>query len=112
MRLSYKLDLAAEIPWEDMPEKKRKVFWDDGVHFTEKGYELMGKLVAKKLVATVSAERGWDAVEEGANVDEKTELKRRDAMVAQKRKLPLKEPTGKGADVRRRKLRKGRVVAG
>jgi hypothetical protein len=116
MKLSHALDLAAEIPWESMPEKKRKEIWDDGVHFTEKGYEMMGEIVAKKLVATIAAERGWDVVEEGARVDDKVELKRReglseDTKTKSKRKVPLTERTGQEVKTEGRQLRSGRTVA-
>jgi hypothetical protein len=117
MKCSHKLDLAAEIPWENMPEKKRREIWDDGVHFTEKGYGLMGRTIAKKLVATIAAEKGWDVVEEGANVDEKVELKRREETVEDtkartKRKVPLGDRTGQEVRIDGRQLRSGKIVAG
>ena len=37
-----------------MPEEKRKEIWDDGVHFTEKGYDLMGDIIAERLVELIS----------------------------------------------------------
>lgn len=112
---SHALDLAARIPWKNMPEEKRKEVWDDGVHFTEKGYELMGNIVAKKLIATISAERDWD-VEGGPSVDEKAELKRRDQHVEDtkaksKRKVSFIEQLEQDLKTGGRQLRSGRILA-
>lgn len=39
-----------------MPTRKRTEIWDDALHFTAKGYDLIGTLLAKKLLELVRAE--------------------------------------------------------
>jgi lysophospholipase L1-like esterase len=46
----YTLDLHAKIPYFSMPEARRKEIWDDGVHFTPEGYDLMGSIIANRLM--------------------------------------------------------------
>jgi hypothetical protein len=50
---SYTLDLESKIPFWRMPEDKRREIWDDGVHFTEKGYDLMGEIITERLVELI-----------------------------------------------------------
>ncbi len=33
-----------------MPEAERAVVWDDGLHFTPKGYKRVGNLLAERLL--------------------------------------------------------------
>jgi hypothetical protein len=54
MNDSYSLDLASKMPYEGISEEERKDIWDDGVHFTEKGYDLMGMIIAKRLIELIS----------------------------------------------------------
>ncbi len=56
---SYTLDLHSEIPYWAMPVEKRKRIWDDGVHFTEKGYGLMGKMIADRLLELIGETEGF-----------------------------------------------------
>ncbi|KAL2060197.1 hypothetical protein VTL71DRAFT_9592 [Oculimacula yallundae] len=46
----YTLDLHALVPYHAMPEDEREEIWDDGLHFTPKGYERVGSLVAERIV--------------------------------------------------------------
>lgn len=55
MRSRYIFDLKAAIPYHSMPEAEREEIWDDGLHFTPKGYERMGKLVAARLFEIIDA---------------------------------------------------------
>jgi len=41
-----------------MPEEKRQKVWDDGVHFTEEGYDLMGEIIAKRLAGLIGEIEG------------------------------------------------------
>jgi lysophospholipase L1-like esterase len=51
---SYVLDLHAKIPYHSMEETEREEIWDDGLHFTPKGYERMGGFVAERLIEIIS----------------------------------------------------------
>lgn len=33
-----------------MDEKDRDEIWDDGLHLTSKGYEMMGEMIAERLI--------------------------------------------------------------
>ncbi|KAL3703910.1 hypothetical protein TMatcc_009600 [Talaromyces marneffei ATCC 18224] len=46
----YAFDLKSAIPYHDMDEKRREEIWADGLHFTEKGYDLMGEVIAERLL--------------------------------------------------------------
>jgi lysophospholipase L1-like esterase len=52
----YVFDLHAAIPYHSMPEVERDEIWDDGLHFTPKGYKRMGELVAKRLMEIIEIE--------------------------------------------------------
>jgi lysophospholipase L1-like esterase len=41
-----------------MPEEQRREIWDDGLHFTERGYDLMGRIIAERLSALISEIKG------------------------------------------------------
>ena len=43
-------DFDKELQYKKMSEKKRKQYWQDDVHLTETGYEVMAKLVYKKML--------------------------------------------------------------
>ncbi|KUL84000.1 hypothetical protein ZTR_07110 [Talaromyces verruculosus] len=50
-RLSiYAFDLKPAIPYHDMDEQRREEIWDDGLHFTDKGYDLMGEVISERLL--------------------------------------------------------------
>ena len=38
-----------------MPEAMRKEIWDDGTHFTPKGYDLVGSIIADRIAEIVSS---------------------------------------------------------
>ena len=57
-----------------MDEEERKEIWDDGLHFSENGYERLGKLVAERLVGILEGregriEKGYEVVVESRFVD-------------------------------------------
>ncbi|EKD19074.1 GDSL-like Lipase/Acylhydrolase [Drepanopeziza brunnea f. sp. 'multigermtubi' MB_m1] len=52
----YTYDLFRAISFWDMPEKRRRDIWDDGLHFTAEGYDLMGKLLAARLIELIEEE--------------------------------------------------------
>lgn len=82
-----------------MPVERRKEIWDDEVHFTEKGYDLIGELLAERLVELIQAE-GFEVEAQKPLVSE--DLKKRDGDVKGSRAVR--------ADGR--KLRSGRVLVG
>jgi lysophospholipase L1-like esterase len=53
---SYTFDLWEKIKYHDMPAAERDSIWDDGLHFTELGYEKMGSMVAERLGEILNAE--------------------------------------------------------
>ncbi len=44
------LDLRAAVPYFDMSDFLRERIWDDGLHLTMAGYEMMGQAIAAKLI--------------------------------------------------------------
>lgn len=55
-----------------MPEDRRSELWDDGTHFTPRGYDLVGTIVADRLVELVTQEGG--AVVDNNMENEQAEL--------------------------------------
>ena len=50
---SYTLDFHKKMPFWGIPEAKRNELWDDGVHFTAEGYDLMGVIIADRLIEVI-----------------------------------------------------------
>jgi hypothetical protein len=73
MRNSYTYDLRKAVPW-DMPDEKRNEIWDDPVHFTAKGYDLIGRLLAERVANIIEAE---SIQSEAENALGRAELKKR-----------------------------------
>lgn len=46
---SYTCDLYSKIPYKKLDEAARERLWDDGLHLTEVGYNLMGEVIAERL---------------------------------------------------------------
>eukprot|EP00879_Flechtneria_rotunda_P021836 GHRR01023026.1.p1 GENE.GHRR01023026.1~~GHRR01023026.1.p1 ORF type:complete len:206 (+),score=58.77 GHRR01023026.1:1090-1707(+) len=46
-------DLAAALPYESMQEEQRWDIWDDGVHLTVRGYDVMGELIHNALMPLI-----------------------------------------------------------
>jgi len=46
----YHMDLCKAIPYFAMEEKKRDIIWDDGLHLTAEGYDMMGDAIGAHLV--------------------------------------------------------------
>lgn len=61
----YIFDLKEKIPYHSMEEKERDEIWDDGLHFTSKGYERMGEMIAERLIEIIESEKEG-AAEAGA----------------------------------------------
>ncbi|CAI0655402.1 unnamed protein product [Colletotrichum noveboracense] len=53
----YAFDLNARIPYHALPDRERKKYWDDGVHFTPAGYDWMGGHIAEALGNFIELER-------------------------------------------------------
>jgi len=51
-------DLAQKLTWNQMDEETRWQMWDDGVHLTIDGYDLMGDLIVEALSPLVKQEIG------------------------------------------------------
>jgi hypothetical protein len=56
--VSHTLDLKTKVPFWDMPEEKRGEIWDDGLHFTPRGYDLIGRIIADRILELIVAESG------------------------------------------------------
>lgn len=48
---SHAFDLHAAIPYFAMTETDREKYWDDNIHFTPTGYDLIGTKVGMALVS-------------------------------------------------------------
>ena len=59
LAFSFTLDLSAKIPYFSMPEDERREIWDDGTHFTPRGYDLVGTIISSRIVELVE-EQGKD----------------------------------------------------
>ena len=44
------MDLCRAVPYFSMEESKRDTIWDDGLHLTKGGYEMMGNAIAAHLI--------------------------------------------------------------
>ncbi|KAH1271686.1 hypothetical protein KXW91_006008 [Aspergillus fumigatus] len=47
----YAFDLHGKVPYHNATEEFRKRIWDDGLHFTAEGYDLVGEVVGEHLIA-------------------------------------------------------------
>jgi hypothetical protein len=77
MKKSYTYDLRKAVPW-DVPEEKRNEIWDDTVHFTAKGYDLIGTLLAERLTEIIPAQSVEGIESEAGNAPGMPELRKRD----------------------------------
>ncbi|CAG8984218.1 hypothetical protein HYALB_00004201 [Hymenoscyphus albidus] len=83
----YTFDLYNEIPYESLGEEEKKELWGDGVHYSSKGYDLMGRLLAARIIELVGEEmgvknerdgkRGAEKEDEDSGGTMRTELKKR-----------------------------------
>jgi hypothetical protein len=51
---SYHLDIFPKIPYHSLSEEDQERLWDDGLHMAPAGYDLVGNLVADKLLDMTS----------------------------------------------------------
>ncbi|RKF63131.1 GDSL-like lipase/acylhydrolase [Golovinomyces cichoracearum] len=59
----YKFDYSSAIPYCSMPKYKRDAIWADHLHLTDRGYDLLGSLVADRLAEIIRALGRNDEVE-------------------------------------------------
>ena len=62
----YIFDLHKKMPFHDLSEARREELWDDGLHFSDKGYEEVGKLVAERILGILERKEG--KIEKGYEV--------------------------------------------
>ncbi len=56
------------MPYWSMPEERRNEIWDDTIHFTAKGYDLFGTLVANRITEIMNSDGSSE--EKGVRHDE------------------------------------------
>ncbi len=56
----WSLDLHARMPYHAITEEEREERWDDSLHFTPKGYEMIGHIVGERLAKILKDEKGTD----------------------------------------------------
>lgn len=44
------MDLCSAVPYFDMDKDTRDNIWDDGLHLTKEGYEMMGDAIASRMI--------------------------------------------------------------
>ena len=44
------MDLCSAVPYFAMDKAKQDMIWDDGLHLTKEGYEMMGNAIGAHLV--------------------------------------------------------------
>ena len=44
------MDLCTAVPYFSMDDAKQELVWDDGLHLTEDGYEMMGNAIGAHLI--------------------------------------------------------------
>ena len=49
-RRTFCVDINTEIPWHRPDLDEKKILWDDHMHLTQKGYDLIGALIFKAIV--------------------------------------------------------------
>ncbi|KAM3560812.1 hypothetical protein ARSEF4850_003506 [Beauveria asiatica] len=63
---THTLDLHQKIPYNSLNDSQRGLYWDDGVHLTEDGYDWMANHIADALIPLV--------LDDMARLDEEDEL--------------------------------------
>jgi hypothetical protein len=54
---SHVFDLHEAVPYFSMSDANRERYWDDGLHLTPDGYDLMGQKIGIALVSLLEKER-------------------------------------------------------
>lgn len=49
------MDLCSAVPYFSMDEAKQELIWDDGLHLTKEGYEMMGNAIAAHLIELLNS---------------------------------------------------------
>ncbi|CAG8961910.1 hypothetical protein HYFRA_00013710 [Hymenoscyphus fraxineus] len=52
-------DLHAAIPYHSLSDSEQERLWDDGLHFTEAGYEKIGTLLGERILSILQERPGW-----------------------------------------------------
>ena len=47
---SYTFDLKSHVPYHSLDSQTRKERWNDGLHMTNVGYDVMGNVIADRLI--------------------------------------------------------------
>lgn len=50
------MDLCVAVPYFSMEKDLRKVIWDDGLHLTRAGYQMMGEAIGARIAELHSNE--------------------------------------------------------
>ncbi|CCU81345.1 GDSL-like lipase/acylhydrolase [Blumeria hordei DH14] len=48
-------DLSEAMPYWEIPTDQRRLLWADTIHFSEKGYDLVGAMIADQLASIIEA---------------------------------------------------------
>ena len=54
---SHTFDLWSVVRWNDVSEETRQRHWNDGLHLSQDGYELMGYAVAAHLLELIKEQK-------------------------------------------------------
>ena len=44
------MDLYSAVPYFSLDDAKQELIWDDGLHLTKEGYEMMGNAITARLI--------------------------------------------------------------
>lgn len=70
-----------------MSEERRKEIWDDTLHFTVKGYDLIGKLLADRIVELAKQEERESPKEELVREELRKRRARQEERIAVRERL-------------------------
>lgn len=70
---SHTLDLKTHIQFvAPLGDKKGEEYWDDNVHFSPKGYDMIGECIAQRLIRLIRQEDEKDQADDTAVASVKT----------------------------------------
>lgn len=52
----FYMDLCAAVPYFSMDKMLRREIWDDGLHLTKAGYQMMGEAIGARMAELLSDE--------------------------------------------------------
>ncbi|PHH51080.1 hypothetical protein CFIMG_004318RA [Ceratocystis fimbriata CBS 114723] len=56
----YAFDLHTRIPYHSLDDQSRELYWNDGLHLTEDGYDWMGGFIADELIRILKSLQARD----------------------------------------------------